>query len=53
MNAGSEPARPGSTWDGPAGYEPPRVERALTPAELEREIVYGGIPLPSEDAQQF
>jgi hypothetical protein len=24
------------------GYEPPRVERVLTPAELEREILYAG-----------
>ena len=28
--------------DLPAGYEPPRVERVLTPAELEQEIVYAG-----------
>ena len=26
-----------------AGYEPPRVERVLSPAELEREILYAGI----------
>jgi hypothetical protein len=25
-----------------AGYEPPRVERVLSPAELEREILYAG-----------
>jgi hypothetical protein len=25
-----------------AGYEPPRVERVLTPAELEREVLYAG-----------
>jgi hypothetical protein len=25
-----------------ASYEPPRVERVLTPAELEREILYAG-----------
>jgi hypothetical protein len=24
------------------GYEPPRVERVLTPAELEQEILYAG-----------
>ena len=24
------------------GYEPPRVERVLTPAELEREVLYAG-----------
>ncbi len=26
-----------------ASYEPPRVERVLTPAELEREILYAGL----------
>ncbi len=26
----------------PRGYEPPRVERVLTPAELEREVLYAG-----------
>jgi hypothetical protein len=25
-----------------AGYEPPRVESVLTPAELEREVLYAG-----------
>ena len=25
-------------------YEPPRVERVLTPAELEREFLYAGRP---------
>jgi hypothetical protein len=25
-------------------YEPPRVERVLTPAELEREVLYAGAP---------
>ena len=25
-------------------YEPPRVERVLTPAELEHEILYAGVP---------
>ena len=28
----------------PASYEPPRVERVLTPAELEHEILYAGVP---------
>jgi len=28
----------------PAVYEPPRVERVLTPAELEHEILYAGVP---------
>ena len=26
----------------PHGYEPPRVEQVLTPAELEREALYAG-----------
>ena len=26
----------------PGGYEPPRVEQVLTPAELEREALYAG-----------
>ena len=29
-------------------YDPPRVERVLTPAELEREILYAGVDLPSD-----
>ncbi len=28
----------------PGSYEPPRVERVLTPAELEHEILYAGVP---------
>jgi hypothetical protein len=28
----------------PVAYERPRVERVLTPAELEREILYAGPP---------
>ncbi len=28
----------------PHGYEPPRVERVLTPADLEREVLYAGPP---------
>ena len=28
----------------PVQYEPPRVERVLTPAELEDEILYAGAP---------
>jgi hypothetical protein len=35
----------------PVGYEPPRVERVLTPVELEREIVYAGQDT-SVDGQQ-
>ncbi len=27
----------------PVGYEPPRVERALTLADLEREVLYAGL----------
>ena len=26
-----------------AGYQPPRVEKVLSPAELEREILYAGV----------
>ncbi len=26
----------------PSAYEPPRIERVLTPADLEREILYAG-----------
>jgi hypothetical protein len=26
----------------PPGYEPPHLEKVLTPAELEREILYAG-----------
>jgi hypothetical protein len=26
------------------GYEPPRVERVLTPGELEREVLFAGQP---------
>jgi hypothetical protein len=26
------------------GYERPRVERVLAPADLEREILYAGVP---------
>jgi hypothetical protein len=36
---GSEQAGPD-----PGTYEPPRVERVLTPAELEQEILYAGEP---------
>jgi hypothetical protein len=35
------------TWA--AGYEPPRVERVLTPAALEREILYAGVVQASVD----
>ena len=27
-------------------YEPPRVEQVLTPVELEREVLYAGVPSP-------
>ncbi len=30
------------------GYEPPRVEHVLTPAELEREILYAGVDSPGQ-----
>jgi hypothetical protein len=35
--APSQPERPI-----PPGYEPPRLERVLSPADLEREILYAG-----------
>lgn len=28
----------------PHGYEPPQVEQVLTPADLEREVLYAGEP---------
>jgi hypothetical protein len=31
------------------GYEPPRVERVLAPADLEREILYAGQDEPTGD----
>ena len=31
------------------GYEPPRVERVLTPAELEHEILYAGSPQSQDE----
>jgi hypothetical protein len=34
----------------PVGYEPPRVERVVAPAELEREILYAGVDDPSADS---
>jgi hypothetical protein len=32
----------GQVRDVPAAYEPPRVERVITPYELEREFLYAG-----------
>ena len=37
----SVPSPERALWD----YEPPRVERVLGPAELEREVVYAGTDL--------
>lgn len=28
----------------PDGYESPRVEQVLTPGDLEREVLYAGVP---------
>jgi hypothetical protein len=40
-----------SRWREPvAGYEPPRVEQVLTPADLEREILYAGVDSPPPTA---
>jgi hypothetical protein len=33
----------------PDYYEPPRVEKALTPAELEQEILYAGADPQTDD----
>ena len=32
-----------------ARYESPRVERVLTPAQLEREVLYAGLQIQSLD----
>jgi len=40
----------GQSTPAPVGYEAPRVERVLTPAELEQEILYAGQDL-SADSQ--
>lgn len=39
----------GQSTRAPVGYEAPRVERVLTPAELEHEILYAGAPVSTED----
>jgi len=41
---GSEHERARAAVAGTGGYEPPRVEQVLTPAGLEREILYAGAP---------
>jgi hypothetical protein len=41
-------ARDEGLRDSPEGYEPPRVERELTPAELENEVLYAG-PASTQD----
>jgi hypothetical protein len=41
----AERSRAESGTQGPAVYEAPRVERALTAADLEREVVYAGAPV--------
>jgi hypothetical protein len=33
----------------PLGYEPPRVAQVLTPADLEREVLYAGQISPDSD----
>ncbi len=38
-----------SVPDPPDGYQPPGVEKVLTPADLEREILYAGADAPSTD----
>jgi hypothetical protein len=39
--SGREPGGPSEPTS--LDYEPPRVERVLTPAELEREVLYAGL----------
>jgi hypothetical protein len=39
----------GQSTPASVSYEPPRVERVLTPGELEREILYAGGPASNED----
>jgi hypothetical protein len=36
--------------EAPAGYEPPRVERVLSPVDLEREVLYAGDEVTGPDA---
>jgi hypothetical protein len=43
MSHHDETASSGPEWRVPVGYEAPRVERVLTPADLEREILYAGV----------
>jgi hypothetical protein len=43
MSHHDEPASSGPGRCAPVGYEASRVERVLTPAELEREILYAGV----------
>ncbi len=42
MSHHDETALSGPDRRGLVGYEAPRVERVLTPAELEREILFAG-----------
>jgi len=42
MTNQDEGASGGPRRESPSDYEPPRVERVLTPAELEREVLYAG-----------
>jgi hypothetical protein len=41
-------ARDEGLRDSPAGYEPPRIERELTPRELLNEVLYAG-PTSTQD----
>ena len=36
----------------PHGYEPPGVEQVLTPADLEREVLYAGVPIATPPPPQ-
>lgn len=48
MSRQDEKASRESAGRQPAGYERPRIERVLTPADLEREVLYAG-PTGSQD----
>jgi hypothetical protein len=34
----------------PPTYEPPRIDRVLTPADLEREVVYAGGTVTADES---
>jgi hypothetical protein len=38
----NEQVEPGSNPPDPSTYEPPRIERILTPEDMEREVMFAG-----------